>query len=198
MAVSPSGSLVFTDGSTSGVFYWNASTEKVEEVIKGDKALRFADFHFHPLNPTLILAVQEDHRGKEVINSIALIDIVTKKAIVVIEDADFYSHPKFSPDGKKVSWLQWNHPDMPWTGTELWFGEWKDGEIKGKYVAGKAREESIAQPKWHDAKTLLFASDRTGFWQLYTHDIETGKTLKLPMEGFEDAELAGRDFILGW
>jgi Tol biopolymer transport system component len=172
-----------------------SSDRKVTEIVKGDEKIRFADFDIHP-SAELIIAVQEDHRGSEVGNKLALIDIKSGKVNIVVEGADFYSHPKFNPDGTKISWLQWQHPDMPWTGTEVYVADWADGTVKNATkISGKAREESICQPKWHIDGSLLFCSDRTGFWQLYRYD---GKVVEqLFMDGFADAEFGGPEFILG-
>ena len=36
-----------------------------------------------------------------------------------VSGPDFVSDPRLSPDGTRCRWLQWDHPDMPWDGTEL-------------------------------------------------------------------------------
>jgi hypothetical protein len=196
-SVGPDGSIIFTDSITGGVFSLTTAGE-VNEIIKGDSKFRFADFNIHPSHHSVILAVQEEHREKEVINTIAIINAQTKEAHVTIQGADFYAHPKFSPDGKKLSWTQWNHPDMPWTGTELHIADWNNGSIeKATKVAGKARDESVVQPKWLFDGSLLFSSDRTGFWQLYRCDINSLQVEPLVIDGFQDADLGAREVYLG-
>ena len=192
------GRFVFVDGYTDGVFKTEPHHGKTEEILRGDKKLRYADFDAHPINHELIVAIQEDHRGKEVINSLALINSQTKTTKVLVEGADFYSHPKFSHDGKMICWMQWNHPDMPWTGSEVYIADFEGGKVgKTTKVAGEAKKISIAQPKWHLDDTLLYGSDITGFWQLYRYDTKTREIERLEIEGYEQAELAGREFILG-
>jgi Tol biopolymer transport system component len=197
---SPDGSIIFNDGTSDGVFIRTPSGE-IKEILAGasDGKLRYADFDVHPKDHGTIAAVQEEHRGKEVINTLAVIDSQTKKAKIIVEGADFYSYPKFSHDGKRICYLQWNHPDMPWTGTELYVADW-DGTKIGTptKIAGQARTESVAQPKWHDDDTLLFCSDRTGFWQLYRSDGKSTNVERLPVKGYEKAELGGRVSTLGW
>ena len=39
---------------------------------------------------------------------------------VLASGNDFYSSPRLSPDGSKLAYLTWNHPNMPWDGCELW------------------------------------------------------------------------------
>jgi dipeptidyl aminopeptidase/acylaminoacyl peptidase len=87
---------------------------------------------------------------------------------VLLEGADFYSDPLVSPDGKFLAWLQWNHPNMPWDGTELWVGAFNAGGTIGvrERVAG-GPSESIFQPEWSPDGVLHFVSDRTGWWNLY-------------------------------
>jgi dipeptidyl aminopeptidase/acylaminoacyl peptidase len=87
---------------------------------------------------------------------------------VLVEGADFYSDPIVSPDGKFLAWLQWNHPNMPWDGTELWVGAFNASGLIGvrERVAG-GDNESIFQPEWSPDGALYFASDRSGWWNLY-------------------------------
>jgi dipeptidyl aminopeptidase/acylaminoacyl peptidase len=87
---------------------------------------------------------------------------------VLVEGADFYSDPIVSPDGKCLAWLQWNHPNMPWDGTELWVAAFNAGGAIGvrEQVAGGGGE-SVFQPEWSPDGALYFVSDRTGWWNLY-------------------------------
>src|SRR3989454_1168537 len=80
----------------------------------------------------------------------------------------FFSNPRISPDGRKLAYLTWNHPNMPWDGTELWIGTFDaDGKLaNSQRVAGGLRE-SVYQPEWSPDNRLYFVSDRTGWWNLY-------------------------------
>ena len=86
----------------------------------------------------------------------------------LVEGADFYSTPCVSPDGRQLAWLSWNHPNMPWDGTELYVAPIDaDGTLgKSRHVAG-GEDESIFQPAWSPDGTLYFVSDRTNWWNLY-------------------------------
>ncbi|HEX4942128.1 MAG TPA: S9 family peptidase [Actinomycetota bacterium] len=82
---------------------------------------------------------------------------------------DFYSTPRIAPDGSRLSWLEWDLPWMPWDGCELIVGDLAgDGSLSGaRRVAGLMGEESIFQPTWSPDGGLHFASDRTGWWNLF-------------------------------
>jgi dipeptidyl aminopeptidase/acylaminoacyl peptidase len=104
---------------------------------------------------------------------------------VLVSGPDFVSDPRYSPDGRLLCWVQWNHPDMPWDGTELCVAElgWSDDGpdvlrptlVAGRADGGAASEagpggeagESVFQPRWAVDGSLWFVSDRTGWWNLY-------------------------------
>jgi hypothetical protein len=197
-SVFPDGSLVFTDPKLSGI-YKLLPSGSVEEIIKGaDEAkLRFGDFHVNTADPKWILAIQEEH-GKEVVNTIVAINAATKKVHPVASGFDFYTNCRFSYDGKHICMSRWNHPDMPWTGNEVVVYDWDNGTVSNEtYVAGKAGTESICQPRWHLDGSLLFASDRTGFWQMYRFDVKTSKTEYLHIDGLEKTDFGSCEFGLG-
>ncbi|MEU1147360.1 LpqB family beta-propeller domain-containing protein [Streptomyces sp. NPDC005863] len=80
----------------------------------------------------------------------------------------FVTGARLSPDGTRAAWIAWDHPRMPWDGTELVLAEVADDGTFGaaRTVAG-GPDESIAQVEWDPDGRLLFSSDRTGWWNLY-------------------------------
>lgn len=140
------------------------------EPITPEAQMRYADFAVDRGHNRLI-CVREDHtvEGREAVNTLVSIPLDGSDEIqVLVSGNDFYSSPRLSPDGQKLAWLTWNHPNMPWNGTELWVGEFAaDGTIaRAECVAG-GPDESIFQPAWSPTGVLHFASDRTGWWNLY-------------------------------
>jgi len=119
-----------------------------------------------------IVAVREDHSraGQEPVNTLVSLDMSGERdAILLASGNDFYSSPKLSPDGRRLAWLTWNHPNMPWDGTELWVGELAaDGAISSSTKVAGGSSESICQPEWGPGGELYFISDRTGWWNLYS------------------------------
>ena len=118
-----------------------------------------------------LYAVREDHTtgAREAVNSIVSLDWSRDHGAVTIASGnDFYSSPKLSADGNRLAWTTWNHPNMPWDGSELWVGELDlDGRvISSRKVAG-GDSESILQPEWSPTGDLYFVSDRSDWWNLY-------------------------------
>jgi len=130
---------------------------------------RFADLH---VTSKGLIAVGEDHQpGKAVENFLALINPKTGSYHKIANGHDFYSSPAISPDEKKVAWIAWNHPYMPWTNTELWIADFDDQGLllNQKRIAGEM-PESIFQPQWSPEGTLYFVSDRSnGWWNLHRY-----------------------------
>ncbi len=118
-----------------------------------------------------ILAVREDHSraGEEPVNTLVALNVNGEREVIVLASGnDFYSSPRLSPDGRRLAWLTWNHPNMPWDGTELWVGELDaDGAMSSARKVAGGPSESICQPEWGPKGELYFISDRTGWWNLY-------------------------------
>lgn len=119
-----------------------------------------------------LVCVREDHTKGDAQPPAAIvavpIDGAPSAGRVLASGADFYSDPMLSPDGARIAWLQWNHPNMPWDGTELHVATLDAGGAPGRpvRVAGGS-DESVFQPRWSPDGTLFFVSDRTGWWNLY-------------------------------
>lgn len=118
-----------------------------------------------------IIAVREDHTGQgEAVNTIVALnpDGDETGGTVLVSGNNFYSNPRLSPDGKRLAWLTWNHPNMPWDGCELWVGEFDGaGAVTAPQKIAGGMAESIFQPVWSPDGTLYFVSDKTNWWNLY-------------------------------
>jgi dipeptidyl aminopeptidase/acylaminoacyl peptidase len=175
------GSYTVVDGS---VYFTNYADQRLYRQDPGgeprpvtpEAAFRYADFDFDRGRNRLV-CVREDHTnahdfGQDAVNAIVAIDLGGGSAgsggRVLIEGNDFYANPRLSPDGTRLAWLTWNHPNMPWDGTELWVGEVAaDGSVTNAGLIAGGAEESIFQPEWSPDGVLHFVSDRTGWWNLY-------------------------------
>jgi len=157
--------------------------------------LRFADGVIDDARGR-ILCVREDHTGSgEAVNTIVAInmDKPGSGGKVLVSGCDFFSNPQLSPDGSQLAWLQWNHPNMPWDGTELHVGQLDEAgdTTETKRIVG-GLEESVVQPKWSPDGTLYFISDRTGWWNIYRWSDEAAEPVFS-----KDAEFAGPAWIFG-
>lgn len=87
---------------------------------------------------------------------------------VVASGHDFYATPRLSPGGDRLAWLTWDHPRMPWDGTELHVADiTPDWTLDNERVVMGGPAESVFQPEWRPDGTLHAVSDRTGWWNLY-------------------------------
>jgi dipeptidyl aminopeptidase/acylaminoacyl peptidase len=135
-------------------------------VERGD---RYADGDLTP-DGSRIACIREHHppggRGAVDVRN----EIVTLSAHepsepdVLVSGPDFVIAPRWSPDGRRLCWVEWDHPSMPWDGNRLVVRDLETGEQV--QVAG-GRHESTSEPVWHPDGTLTFISDRSGWWNLY-------------------------------
>jgi dipeptidyl aminopeptidase/acylaminoacyl peptidase len=141
-------------------------TPEVEE-----KRHRYADGRV-TADGTLWIGVRERHEGdgpQDVVNEVVAVPTDgSAEPKVVAGGRDFYSNPRISPDGETICYLAWDLPWMPWDGCELFVAQIDgDGNLReAVLVAGRDGEESIWQPEWGPGGDLVFASDRSGWWNL--------------------------------
>ncbi|CAG8929365.1 unnamed protein product [Penicillium salamii] len=205
MAIRPDGKIIFAEDKTGGIYLLDPATADATCVHPAVEGIRYGDFCIHPTSSNLIIAIKEDHReatpetqATHVHNTLVAIDIESGAETTIAKGDDFYSHPKFDSQGKYLSWIQWSHPDMPWTGTVLYFAEWDGSALKNvTRIAGEAQKESIAQPKWGLDGMLYFASDRTGYWQLYSFNVKDHSVRPFSFPGLENSDFAIAEWKLG-
>ncbi|MBC8506090.1 MAG: S9 family peptidase [Anaerolineales bacterium] len=106
----------------------------------------------------------------------------------LVSGDDFYMQPCWHPDGERIAWIAWNHPQMPWDGTELQVAHlqvegWQVSETTT--IAG-SEGTSIFQPQFSpDGRYLAYVSDESGWWQLYVYDLENDEHRQLTHEEAE-------------
>ncbi|MGH2611913.1 MAG: TolB family protein, partial [Rhabdochlamydiaceae bacterium] len=125
-----------------------------------EAGMKAADFH---VVDSYLIGVGE--KGHD--NFLFSLHLPTKKFNKIAIGHDFYSSPTISPDGKQIAYLTWDHPNMPWDGTELWVADLYEGKISNPKKMAGSSNESIFQPAWSPKGILHFVSDRTGWWNLY-------------------------------
>ena len=86
---------------------------------------------------------------------------------VLASGADFYSAPRLSPDGTRMSWIEWHHPNMPWDETTLMLAEVNSNGDLQNATRVTDQGEAVFQPEFGPDNTLYFVSDRNGWWNIY-------------------------------
>jgi dipeptidyl aminopeptidase/acylaminoacyl peptidase len=146
--------------------------------------VRYADARL-TADGRMLICVRERHEseGPDATNElVAMPADGSKEARIIASGHDFYSSPRISPDGRRLAWLVWDHPRMPWDGSEVWVGDLAaDGSISNARKIAGGPEESIFQPEWSPTGELHFVSDRTGWWNLYRQRGDTIEALA-PMD----------------
>jgi len=136
-----------------------------------EKEFRFADFRPDDTRAEGLITVCEDHTlgGSQPKNYLARLNFEgAGKPEVLAEGHDFYSSPRLSPEGKYLSWVTWDHPNMPWDRTSLHLAEYDgSGRLKNSRVIAGGEGASVVQPVWSPKGTLYYLSDKDGWWNLY-------------------------------
>jgi dipeptidyl aminopeptidase/acylaminoacyl peptidase len=161
------GTIIFSNFTDQRLYRQELGSDP--KPLTPESALRYADGQIDRWR-NLFICVREDHSGAgEAVNALVRIDTQSGDAgKIIVSGNDFYASPRLSPDGTRLAWLTWNHPNMPWDGTELWLGKLSDdGSIAEKEKIAGSVNESIFQPEWSPDGVLHFVSDRSGWWNLY-------------------------------
>ena len=135
----------------------------------------------------------ESGRVPEPEDTLVAIDLASGATAMLAQGYDFYNTPRPSPDGSRLAWLSWRHPNMPWDSTELWVGQLDAAglPVDPQLVAG-GPDESVIQPEWAPDGSLVFTSDRSAWWNLYRWNEGAVQPIA-PME----AEFCGPPWVFG-
>ena len=170
--------------SGATVFFVNDKDQQVYELtppraprrVTKAPGTRFADFA-HDASRGRLIAVAETHAPKDRAgthalprNALAAIALTGKRGQVTEIAAmhDFYASPRLSADGKRLAFLGWNLPDMPWDSAALYVSDVRDDGLlkRPKLIAGGG-DSAVFQPEWGPDGKLYFTWDKTGWGHLY-------------------------------
>ncbi|EIW85266.1 alpha beta-hydrolase [Coniophora puteana RWD-64-598 SS2] len=185
--------LYFSNFSDNRLYHKSLKSDSASEpepVTPENPFHRFANFAVTPTHPHLLVSILEDHTEpghaapQDVVNTLCVINTASKTVTHLVSGADFYTSPCFSPNGRKLAWEQWNHPDMPWEGSQIWVADVsveKDTIVlsNSTVVAGKdysdrdAEDISVSYPTWASNEKLIFTSDKSGFQNPWVFSVKT-------------------------
>ncbi|MGD8684985.1 MAG: LpqB family beta-propeller domain-containing protein, partial [Chloroflexota bacterium] len=189
------GVIVFSEFAHNRLLLKGAAGAQPVELVT-DPALRFADLTLD-LARDRVYAVMEDQTESaiEARNLIVAVSLTDGAITELASGHDFCSDPVLSRDGSRLAFVTWDFPQMPWDGTDLWVATIGDDGRLGEpiHVAG-GPGESVIQPKWAPDGSLVYVSDRHGWWNLYRwREGASGSMEVAPME----AEIGGPQWVFG-
>ena len=189
------GVAVFSEFAANRLMLRRPTDDEPVELV-ADPALRFADMEIDA-DRLRVIAVLEDQRASTSLprNLLCAVSLADGSFTELAGGHDFTSDPRLSPERDQLAFLTWDLPRMPWEGTDLWIAPiGADGTLgQAVHVAGGV-SESIAQPRWAPDGSLVFVSDRSGWWNLYRW--RPGMARAEPLAPME-AELAGAQWVFG-
>ncbi|MFI6734490.1 S9 family peptidase [Nonomuraea sp. NPDC050451] len=158
-AVTPGGEVVFANFKDQRLYILGDSGEPKPIT---DEGCRYAD----PLvRDGQVWCVRERHaEDGKVTRAIVSISLDGGEIREWATGCDFYASPALSPDGRHLAYVCWNHPRMPWDGTELRVTRLSGG---GAWTVKGGAAESVLAPAWKDDSSLYLISDCSGWWNLY-------------------------------
>ena len=164
--------------------------------LVSDPALRFADLTLD-IARDRVYAVMEDQTESAIgaRNLLVAVSLSDGSIAELASGRDFYSDPVLSSDGTRLAFLSWDFPQMPWDGTDLWVaGVRDDGVLSDPVHVAGGPAESVIQPKWAPDGSLVYVSDRSDWWNLYSwREGASGSAAVAPME----AEVGGPQWVFG-
>lgn len=116
------------------------------------------------------------------------------EVLSIVGGSTFVAQPALSPDGSRLAWVAWDHPNMPWDRTEIRVGAIADGAVSG-WVAVTTGTTAALQPTWLDDEELVYIDEPTGRWNLWRHRLDAGARAQ-PISP-ADADTGGGLWVLG-
>ncbi|KAH8979089.1 alpha/beta-hydrolase [Lactarius akahatsu] len=179
-AIVHDGTAYFSHSPDGRVYSFKDGSEP-KAVTPTEVPFRYADFDVHPIHRHLLAAVLEDHTNDDpttVVNTLVVINTKTQSLTTIASGADFYAAPRFSPDGARIAFQRWNHPDMPWQRSAIHvFTFVADGDRitygDEKEIAWGQREVSVGYPRWIDSDNLVFLTDESGFLNPWAYSVSS-------------------------
>ncbi|WP_066903790.1 alpha/beta hydrolase family protein [Millisia brevis] len=202
-AVTDDGVLVFVEFTDQRLYRLDPGSAEPVALTPAGRGFRFGEL---AIRDDRVIAVRENvgPSGEEegpVTRDIVSVPLDGSAAddpdaiVSVVSGSDFLAYPRYSPDGTTLAWIAWDHPRMPWDGTELRVGALDaDGRVASFDTLIGGPEESVLQPEWIDGASLFALTDRSGWWNPVR--VTTGASAD-DVAGGEVTEVYRRDADIG-
>lgn len=194
--VTASRALVFAEFTDQRLYRLDAGSDTPAPLTPADQGFRFGEISVRGHE---IIAVRETCIGENILRDIVAVPLDGSAAETqdpirsIVSGSHFLAYPRFSPDGSRLAWLAWDHPQMPWDGTELRVAEVENGLAGPITVLAGSTTNAVLQPEWVDNESLTAISDQDGWWNLIRVTL-SGTVTKLHEE---QAEYGGPLWTLG-
>lgn len=166
------GQVFFVDAASGRIFRQPLSAGKARPVTPA-----FGQAGSPVLSPDgRWLIFVHSYEGQDTLNVIDVSGVFWPQKLA--SGDDFYMQPTWHPQGDRVAWITWNHPNMPWDGTSLRLGALKIVEgclplLQESITITGDENTAIFQPEFSpDGRFLAYVSDASGWGQLYLYDLE--------------------------
>ena len=110
--------------------------------------------------------------------------------------ADFYMQPCWHPQGDRIAWVEWNHPQMPWEGALLKMGTVQSGgngapRLTDVRTLAGSEATAVFQPAFSpNGRHLAYVSNATGWSNLYLYDLHDDRHRMLTADGADAGQPA--------
>ncbi len=188
--------LLFSE-KTDQRIYWKAlgvDPVAVTPVSATGTLARYSDFMIRGNEIWCVREITHEHETNR-----DLIAITPTGDIRILDSTShFYAHLALSPNESKLAWISWEHPQMPWDGTQLRVAIIStSGQLESVQVRAGGVSEAVNSPVWSDDHELYFISDISGFWNVWSV-VDAGNKKQIFSEAAEWAQpmwLVGARFL---
>jgi dipeptidyl aminopeptidase/acylaminoacyl peptidase len=164
------GVVIFCNDSDQQLYRLDTRSPRpwTAQPITRSPELRFADLQIDLRRGRVVCVVERARPDSEPEGFIAEVGIASGEVKPLVRGADFYAFPRLDSQGRRLAFLSWNHPAMPWDACELWVAEVRtDGGLDSPARVAGGPCESVFQPAWSPSGALHFVSDRSGYSNIY-------------------------------
>ena len=171
LAAAPDGVFIVGDGQQICFI----DSEKARSQALTTDAAAYGGLVSDPLRQR-VLAVRETGEGVAGVRQQLVAVARTGGLTVLHKGEDFYGAPALTDDGKKIAWVTWQLPDMPWLRTRLWTANvTESGTLEHVQSHPSPNEGSIQQPVF-SGQALWVLSDHEGWWQPWQVDYQNAES----------------------